>query len=282
MDDHELSLRLSIQFAVMRRLTAMLRVLGLRDRVISLRSEMQRARRAAFERAGSLRYSRPALHEMDRKLDQIIDRDRGFFVEAGGFDGYTQSNTYYLERFRGWRGILIEPMPELAAQARRNRPTAEVVRCALVACDHPDAWIDMDFGDLMSTVAGPASREWTTPGLLLGWRDHRVERVPARSLSDVLDEAGSPAVDLLSLDVEGHEATALAGLDLGRHAPAWILIEMHDLEVGRKQIAALLGEAYVEHAVLSPLDVLYRRRAGLGSSTVNSEGSTPAPSTIAP
>jgi hypothetical protein len=83
--------------------------------------------------------------------------------------------------------------------------------------------------------------------------------VPARPLSSLLDEAGICRVDLLSLDVEGYEAQALRGLDLSRHAPMWILVEMHDLEAGRTEIGAVLGDHYVEHDLLSPLDVLYRR-----------------------
>jgi hypothetical protein len=34
---------------------------------------------------------------------------------------------------------------------------------------------------------------------------------------------------------------------------------MHDVEAGRREIGAVLGERYVEHGLLSPLDVLYRR-----------------------
>jgi hypothetical protein len=34
---------------------------------------------------------------------------------------------------------------------------------------------------------------------------------------------------------------------------------VHDLRAGREQIGAVLGDRYVEHATLSPLDVLYRR-----------------------
>lgn len=241
-------------------MTALLRRFGLRETVIGWRTAALRARRRAFERLGSPRYSRPALHGMDLQLDRIIDHDRGFFIEAGGFDGFTQSNTYYLEHFRGWRGILIEPMPELAALARANRPRARVLRYALVGSEHEGDSVEMEFGDLMTSVSGLHDREWMAGGLVLGWRNHRTERVPARTLSAVLDEAGSPEVDLLSLDVEGYEATALAGLDLTRHAPAWILVEMHDLSVGRETIGAVLGERYVEHAQLSPLDVLYRRR----------------------
>ena len=43
-----------------------------------------------------------------------LTRRGGVFVEAGANDGYAQSNTYYFERMRGWSGVLIEPVPELA------------------------------------------------------------------------------------------------------------------------------------------------------------------------
>ncbi len=199
---------------------------------------------------------------MDLKLNAIVDRDGGFFVEAGGHDGYTQSNTYYLERFRGWRGMLVEPMVEMAAEARRNRPNSTVFQCALVPLNHGDGPVEMEFGDLFSTVRagrGENASSWVHNGLVLGWRDHRSERVPARALSDLLDELGVSEVDLLSLDVEGYEPQALKGLDLARHAPAWILVEMHDLNEGRKAIGGILGRRYVEHDQLSPVDVLYRR-----------------------
>jgi FkbM family methyltransferase len=250
---------LRLQFALTRRLTAMLRGLGMREAVISLRNDLARAQRLVLERRGSARRSRPALHGMDVALDRIIDRDGGVFIEAGGFDGYTQSNTYYLERFRGWRGILVEPMPELAALARRNRPGARVIQSALVDPQFAGATVSMEFGDLMTTVSRPGATEWVAQGLVLGWRDHRVDEVPARTLSQIVDDAGDPPIDLLSLDVEGHEAAALRGLELERHAPAWILVEMHDLDAGRVEVAPVLGDRYVEHCQLSPLDVLYRR-----------------------
>lgn len=240
--------------------TTLLRRLGMRETAWALRLRARRAWRLVFERLGSDRYAHPALHDMDRKLDGLLDRDGGFFVEAGGFDGYTQSNTYYLERFRGWQGVLVEPMPELAEQARLNRPRAKVLQCALVSSDYSGETIEMEFADLMSTVTGLHDPHWTAYGLVLGWQDRRKERVPGRSLSDILDELGSPEVDLLSLDVEGYESQALGGLELSRHAPMWILIEMHDLTAGRDQVSPILGDRYVEHGQLSPLDVLYRRR----------------------
>ncbi|MDQ2896491.1 MAG: FkbM family methyltransferase [Actinomycetota bacterium] len=263
----ELSLSLRLRFALTRMVTAVLRQLGLREMVIAYRTAAQRTVRQLFERFGSARYSHPALHAMDRTLDQIIDRDGGFFVEAGGFDGFTQSNTYYLERFRGWQGILIEPMHELAALARANRPAAQILRYALVGPEHDGTDVEMEFGDLMTSVSGLHESDWSDSGLVLGWRDRRTEHVPARTLSALLDATGSPAIDLLSLDIEGYEAVALSGLDLDRHAPAWILVEIHDLDAGRAAVGEVLGDRYVEHGQISPLDVLYRRLDGSSSSS---------------
>jgi FkbM family methyltransferase len=258
---NRLPLRVRLQFALTRAFTRALKAVGLRENAIRVRFAAARGRRTIFERFGSARYSQPALHEMDRKLDRIIDIDGGVFVEAGGHDGYTQSNTYYLERFRAWKGVLVEPMPEMAAEARRNRPGSRLFQCALVSPEQDGEQIEMEFGDLFTKVRHGEhdDGDWVRNGLVLGWRDHRVEQVRARSLGSVLDEAGVADIDLLSLDVEGYEAQVLSGLDLSRHAPTWILVEMHDLDAGRLEIGRALGELYVEHRLLSPLDVLYRR-----------------------
>jgi methyltransferase FkbM-like protein len=83
---------------------------------------------------------------------------------------------------------------------------------------------------------------------------------PARSLSSILDEVRAPEVDLLSLDVEGYEAQALAGLDLDSHAPRFVLVEMRDTQADRGPIEAILAERYIDVDALSPFDILYARR----------------------
>ena len=54
-----------------------------------------------------------------------------------------------------------------------------------------------------------------------------VHRVPMLSLNEVLAQAGNPAVDFVSIDVEGMELDVLRGFDLARHAPGLLLIEDH-------------------------------------------------------
>lgn len=225
----------------------------------------RRARRRAAEARGDDALSRPALYGMDAKLDRHLDRDGGFFVEAGANDGFQQSNTYWLERFRGWHGVLVEPIPELFAEAVLERPGAAVFNCALVPFDHPGGTVSMHYGGLMSVVAGArgsevADREYVKPAFLLGLEDAREVQVQARTLSSILDEVSAPEIDLLSLDVEGFEPSVLAGLDLERHAPRFIVVEVHEVSGGRARIEAILGARYEAVEELSPADMLYRRR----------------------
>ena len=67
--------------------------------------------------------------------------------------------------------------------------------------------------------------------------------VPTRTLDDILDEAEAPApIDLLSVDVEGHELEVLRGFDFARWQPRLILLEDH---VGNLQTHRFLqGSGY--------------------------------------
>src|SRR5580765_5035293 len=97
------------------------------------RKTWRRHRRSLHEIFGSDRWSHLALNSLDHKLKKYLDFENGSFIEAGGNDGLTQSNTYWFERFRGWRGLLIEAVPDQAGLCRQNRPRAEVINAALVA-----------------------------------------------------------------------------------------------------------------------------------------------------
>ena len=40
---------------------------------------------------------------------------RGFFIEAGAYNGVELSNTLYFEKNLGWTGLLVEPNPDAFA-----------------------------------------------------------------------------------------------------------------------------------------------------------------------
>lgn len=235
-----------------------------------VRQSLKRTRRSLCEAVGILRYSRPAQHDLDRKLERHLDFDRGVFIEAGANDGVRQSNTYYFEKIRGWSGLLVEPVPELAAECRRNR-RAPVFEAALAASDVPGATVELHVAGLMSTVAGALGDDAATAahvaaGLAVqGLRATRRLHVPARTLSSLIEEARLPSpIDLLSLDVEGAELDALRGLDLARHAPRFICVEARERAPLEAPLEALLEARYRLCEVLTDLgtrsDLLFTLR----------------------
>ena len=215
------------------------------------------------------RYSRPSLNGLDRKLERYLDFDGGFFVEAGANDGFTQSNTYYFERLRGWRGMLIEPIPELYERCRRLRRRSVVVQSALIAPDSGCDSIEMQFAGLMSFTTDSFGdenkrREHLSDAAKVRQLDDRGSyklSVPAATLSQIIDRvAPNQSIDLLSLDVEGAELLALAGLDTKRHSPLYICVEARDPNA----VCLMLQRSHVLVEVLTSnsayQDLLFRRR----------------------
>lgn len=201
------------------------------------------------------------LHGLDLKLLPWLDFRDGFFIEAGANNGVKFSNTLFFERFRNWRGLLIEPIPDLAAECRKNRPHCIVENCALVASGSAQREVAMRYCNMMSIVKGAMhSEEGDMEHIRKGCDVQKIESyeltVPARPLSEVLDQHGIAKVDFFSLDVEGYELEALKGLDFARHAPRFLLVECRD----RPAIEEFLAPHYEAVAALSHHDVLFRAR----------------------
>jgi FkbM family methyltransferase len=252
---------------------------------LSRKRRRGRARRRALEQQGIDTLSRPALHAVEDRLLAEIGPG-GFFVEAGANDGFEQSNTYWLERFHGWRGVLVEPVPEVYAEAVIERPEAHVVNCALVPSGFAEPTVTIRAAGLMSIVAGARGSqaqddEWVAAGTTLKWGTPYDVTVPARTLTSVLEEAGAPRPDLLSLDVEGYEPEVLRGLDLERFGPRYLLVEAHD-DASQTAVEDVLGDGYARMGRMTPTDLLYRRieakssRSGLRPGPSRSPAHSPA------
>lgn len=195
------------------------------SRLAPLKGHVKHLRADLASRFAVEKYSWPALNALDRKLARILPPS-GVFLEVGANDGYSQSNTYFLEKQRRWKGILIEPHPHLYRVAARYR-RAECFNLACIAPDGPEHLNLVDQG-LMSLSRNllNAREEWerTQDG------NHRTFRVATSTLSAIIDKSSHAAVTFMSIDVEGAELELLRGLDLTRHTPRFLLIETRKLE----------------------------------------------------
>ena len=226
-----------------------------------IKQTLKNIQRSIFEMVGIDSLSKPSLNDLDTKLAPYLSIKNGVFVELGANDGFNMSNTYYLEKIRGWHGVLVEPIPEQYEKAKKRRPKSKVFNAACVDFDYTDPQVTMTYCDLMSLVQGafkdPAREaEHIRKGNEIQGINSYTLSVPARTLTSILDESKVTHIDFLSLDVEGFEANVLKGLDFSRFAPDWILIEIRD----KAEIDALLLPRYECVTQLTALDYLYHKR----------------------
>ncbi|HJZ24120.1 MAG TPA: FkbM family methyltransferase [Candidatus Babeliales bacterium] len=67
----------------------------------------------------------------DEYLNKEVFRNMrdGFFIDIGAHDGVSISNTYFFEKYLGWQGVCIEPIPEVFARLVKNRTCICVNGC---------------------------------------------------------------------------------------------------------------------------------------------------------
>jgi FkbM family methyltransferase len=116
----------------------------------------------------------------------------------------------------GWRGLLIEADPELAAELRIHRPGDTVVECAAAAGAG-----ELTFFRVPGTGLGTLDAEEAQAARARGFAVDEVV-VPTAELDTILDAHHLGDVHFMSIDVEGAESIVLQGLSLERHRP-WVL-----------------------------------------------------------
>jgi len=213
-----------------------------------------------LEALGIESYSKP--YPGHDALLRHINNTAGIYVVCGGNDGYSYDPTYYLERFKGWTGIIVEPLPKAATLCKKNRPASVIKQVALVSHDYKEDTIlltDCNFMSITTTTTYQTAA-WVAAGEQTQSLKATEISVTAKTLDACLTEENiQPGFDLLVIDVEGSEAEVLRGLDLERFAPKNILIELHTEEL-RVTVEKIFAGRYHVKEKVDVADYLYERQ----------------------
>lgn len=183
-------------------------------------------------------YSHPATRQDEWVLDH--SDGPGTYCEVGAFDGVTHSNTLALEE-AGWRGLLIEPNPQMAKMMRVNR-SHQNNHFASIGINVDEGYFDFIIGGQYSGLREYMPDQWVAEHLK---RKNPMVRVPCKTLHGTL----LSEVDYLSLDTEGSEYAILHDwFEIHNHPSAFRLLTVefrYDQELLRNFRTLLEPRGYV-------------------------------------
>jgi FkbM family methyltransferase len=175
-------------------------------------------------------------------IENIIKyKCNGVFLDIGGYDGITGSNTYALEKYFNWKGIIVECLPEFAEKCRKCR---EAIVCGKAIYKNTGDLIDITIPDGDEIFGGKEQlsciKEFMRPNYIevfkKSFRKKRTIQVETININDLLDLNNIHEIDYLSIDIEGYELEALKTLDFTKNIIKYITIEFGFDENYKKEI----------------------------------------------
>ena len=154
---------------------------------------------------------------------------KGFFLEIGGGDGFCNSNTFLIEKYYGWKGILVEPNPDLFKKLLLNRPN--MILSNKIIYDKSNFFYFKIEGELSRIVKENEIKN----------KNDYIE-LKSIKLVELLQMHKAPSIiDFFSLDVEGSEDKVLTQELLDNYTFLSLCVErpsnyLHELLIKKKYI----------------------------------------------
>jgi FkbM family methyltransferase len=167
----------------------------------------------------------------DLVFDFILNKKKIFFLEFGACDGITASNTYYFEKYRKSKGILLEPNKFYHKNILLNRKRSKIYfQCVDINSAKKKEFFEHKISS-HSSVVRPYFENYK--------RSYFVETI---SLNDLLSKNNIKFIDFLSIDTEGSEYDLLNSLNFKQYKILTICVEHNFNLKKRKNIFNLLSK----------------------------------------
>jgi len=194
--------------------------------------------------------------ELDKLIySQFINQkvDDGIVLEIGGHNGGWLSVSKFFEKQLGFKAILVEPIKELYEISKQKRPNAIHYNYAVSKTKGKKTILINNNATEVSSLED-SSIDWINR-----WNLSRPEDVECVHMSDITKEASVQHIDLLIIDVEGHELDVLETFDWDNVDVGVISIELLSIlpeysffkQKDNQCREALLSKGFVHKATLS-------------------------------
>jgi FkbM family methyltransferase len=170
------------------------------------------------------------------KQDQFVyenflkDRQNGFFVDIGAYDGEIDSNSLFFENL-GWNGICIEPNPEAFKKLQNIR------KCTCLPYAVSDINDNLQFFQIkdrgLSTLSGLVNEftqraiERINTSINIDDQNFNYINVECKTFDSIIEVYN---IDFLSLDTEGNELKILRSIDFNKYNIDIITVENNDYD----------------------------------------------------
>lgn len=160
--------------------------------------------------------------QFNPQVDQVLheryfqNKFNGTSIEAGAFDGITESCTKFFEDNYNWKTINIEPQPDIFLNLQKNRPKSINLDIALSNNEqisifknykHPNLNYNWGNGSINHTII---HKEYLDN--LCGKNNYIEIPVKCKTYKNIINDLNIETLDLFVLDVEGNEFNVIDGM----------------------------------------------------------------------
>lgn len=145
-------------------------------------------------------------------------------VDVGANDGNYGSNSALLE-LHGWLCLLVEPNADLCKQILVNRNPYKLFEYAASSKESEVTLYLVKGGSLAHGLSTLVPNKENMERIESNHFSYEQTKVRSKTLDSMLLEAEVTKVDVVSIDVEGHELEALKGLTIEKWNPRIFIIE---------------------------------------------------------
>ena len=181
-------------------------------------------------------------HEIEKYVNHFF-QEPGFFLEIGCWDGELISQTAWLEREKGWRGLCVDPFP---VNFRRRK--CQVIQKAISGHSGTREFVkvgkDRRYGGDVSYFSGFRDSVKAHWDLISQHCDYQIIQVPTITIAELYQEYQLPKyIEFLSVDTEGSELEIFESIDFSTWSFGLIVFEHNEDQDVKRRIGELLMDA---------------------------------------